>query len=57
MNLSGRFLYGAPASGLDLEGEMVIKPTKDRPGLAGYQFGLADEEVSNERPRERVFPG
>jgi uncharacterized protein YfaS (alpha-2-macroglobulin family) len=47
--VEGRFLYGAPASGLDLEGELVVGPAKERPGLAGYRFGLADEEVTAER--------
>ena len=45
LTVDGRYLYGAPASALDLEGEIVIGPAKERPGLAGYQFGLADEEV------------
>ena len=49
VTVSGRYLYGAPASALGLEGEVVIRPTRERPGLAGYQFGLADEEVSTER--------
>jgi uncharacterized protein YfaS (alpha-2-macroglobulin family) len=45
VNLSGRFLYGAPAAGLDLEGEMNIAVAAERSGFAGYQFGLADEDV------------
>lgn len=49
VDLSGRYLYGAPASGLTLEGELVIRQAKERPGLPGYRFGLADEEVINER--------
>jgi len=48
--LQGRYLYGAPASGLELDGEVLVSPAKERPGLAGYQFGLADEdEVAAER--------
>jgi uncharacterized protein YfaS (alpha-2-macroglobulin family) len=55
VTVSGRYLYGAPASALTLEGEVVIRPAKDRPGLAGYQFGLNDEEVATERqPLENV---
>ena len=38
--LSGRYLYGAPASGLNLEGEMSIAAAAERPGFAGYKFGL-----------------
>ncbi|MCC7346387.1 MAG: alpha-2-macroglobulin family protein, partial [Variibacter sp.] len=49
VTVSGRYLYGAPASALGLEGEVVIRPTKERPGLAGYQFGVTDEEVATER--------
>ncbi len=45
LKVDGRYLYGAPASGLSLEGELVIGPAKERPGFAGYRFGLADEEV------------
>jgi uncharacterized protein YfaS (alpha-2-macroglobulin family) len=44
---SGRFLYGPPAAGLALEGEIVVKPsTKDVPGFSGYRFGIADEVVN-----------
>jgi hypothetical protein len=49
VTVNGRFLYGAPASGLDLEGELGIVPGKERPGLPGYQFGLADDEIKAER--------
>jgi alpha-2-macroglobulin len=45
MNVAGRFLYGAPATGLTLEGEVTITAAKERAGFAGYQFGLADETV------------
>jgi uncharacterized protein YfaS (alpha-2-macroglobulin family) len=55
--VDGRFLYGAPAAGLTLEGEINVKETKERPGYAGYQFGVAtsasrrvsddDEEVED----------
>src|SRR4029077_12713137 len=44
ITLDGRFLYGAPASNLDLEGEMKIKAASARPGFAGYQFGINDDE-------------
>jgi len=45
IDVAGRFLYGAPAASLDLEGDMTIAAAKERAGFAGYQFGLADEEV------------
>jgi alpha-2-macroglobulin len=50
LKVDGHFLYGAPASGLQLEGDMLVAPASGRPGFAGYQFGVADEETtSNER--------
>ncbi|KAA0073328.1 alpha-2-macroglobulin [Tardiphaga sp. P9-11] len=50
LKVDGRFLYGAPASGLQLEGDLLVSPAANRPGFAGYQFGVADEESgSNER--------
>jgi uncharacterized protein YfaS (alpha-2-macroglobulin family) len=49
LTLDGRYLYGTPAAGLDLEGEIVVSAAKERPGLAGYSFGLADEDVSATR--------
>jgi uncharacterized protein YfaS (alpha-2-macroglobulin family) len=50
LKVDGHFLYGAPASGLQLEGDMLVAPAAERPGFAGYQFGMADEETtSNER--------
>jgi uncharacterized protein YfaS (alpha-2-macroglobulin family) len=50
LKVDGRFLYGAPASGLQLEGDMLVAPASGRPGFAGYQFGVADDETtSNER--------
>jgi len=44
--VDGRFLYGAPASGLALEGSVTITAAAQRPGFAGYHFGLADDEVT-----------
>ncbi len=49
VTVAGRYLYGTPAAELELEGEVVITPVKERPGLPGYLFGLADEEVSATR--------
>jgi alpha-2-macroglobulin len=50
VKVDGHFLYGAPASNLQLEGDMLVAPAAGRPGFPGYQFGVADEETtSNER--------
>jgi hypothetical protein len=42
--LDGRFLYGAPASGLPIDGELKIAATSERPGFTGYVFGLNDAQ-------------
>ena len=39
--VEGRYLYGAPAAGLELEGDVVVKPTRSRETYPGYLFGLA----------------
>jgi len=47
IEVSGRYLYGPPAAGLAIEGEIVVKASsKDIDGYAGYRFGDADETVS-----------
>ena len=46
VDVAGRFLYGAPAADLDLDGDMTIAAADERAGFAGYQFGLADEDRS-----------
>jgi alpha-2-macroglobulin len=46
IGVAGRFLYGAPAADLDLDGDLTIAAAKERSGFAGYQFGLADDDVA-----------
>ncbi|MET3856939.1 alpha-2-macroglobulin family protein [Rhizobium sp. OAE497] len=48
IEINGKYLYGAPAAGLTLEGDVVIKPTRESAAFPGYFFGLADEEASEE---------
>lgn len=48
IDVDGRYLYGAPAAGLELEGEVALKPSRNHPGFEGYMFGLADEETEEE---------
>ncbi|MBA4777718.1 MAG: alpha-2-macroglobulin family protein [Rhizobiales bacterium] len=48
IDVDGRYLYGAPAAGLTLEGEIAIKPTRTSADFEGYFFGLADEESEEE---------
>ena len=47
ITVDGRFLYGAPAAGLALEGETTISTTRDWEGFSGYVFGLADEQAGD----------
>ena len=49
LGVDGHFLYGAPASKLDLSGEVTVGVAKERPGFPGYVFGLSDDEVAAAR--------
>jgi len=50
LKVAGHFLYGAPASELQLEGDVLVATAEERAGFPGYQFGVADEEnAGNER--------
>ncbi|HWW48976.1 MAG TPA: alpha-2-macroglobulin [Xanthobacteraceae bacterium] len=50
LKVDGRFLYGAPASDLTLEGDVLVSPAAERPGYPGYRFGTVDETAeTNER--------
>jgi len=50
VRISGRFLYGAPAADLGLEGEVTVRPAATPPeAFARYRFGLADEEIAPSR--------
>jgi uncharacterized protein YfaS (alpha-2-macroglobulin family) len=46
VEVDGRFLYGAPASGLSMEGEVALTTTREWDAFPGYSFGLADEQVN-----------
>ena len=48
ITVSGKYLYGAPAAGLTLEGDVVVKPTRESAAYKGFFFGLADEEASED---------
>jgi uncharacterized protein YfaS (alpha-2-macroglobulin family) len=48
VRVEGRYLYGAPAAGLSLEGEIRISARREREGFRNYVFGLADEEAEEE---------
>lgn len=56
MSVDGRFLYGAPGFGLELSGAITITAAKERPGFAGYSFGLADDTVTTVRQELTDLP-
>ncbi|MFP3921053.1 MAG: MG2 domain-containing protein [Dichotomicrobium sp.] len=47
--LDGRYLYGAPAAGLQVEGEIRLAPTRTVDAHPGYVFGLAEDEATPAR--------
>jgi uncharacterized protein YfaS (alpha-2-macroglobulin family) len=44
VTVEGRFLYGAPASDLDMSGQVRVQAASGRPGFAGYQFGSESDD-------------
>jgi uncharacterized protein YfaS (alpha-2-macroglobulin family) len=46
LSIEGHFLYGAPASNLELSGTATVAAAKQRAGFSGYAFGLFDDEVT-----------
>ncbi len=42
--VEARFLYGAPAAGLSVEGRVRVRAASAVPGFPGVAFGLSDEE-------------
>jgi uncharacterized protein YfaS (alpha-2-macroglobulin family) len=43
LSVDARFLYGAPAANLNVEGETVLSATHALDSYPGYSFGLAEE--------------
>lgn len=43
LQLEARFLFGAPAAGLEVEGEVRLEQTDQLAAWPDYRFGLADE--------------
>ena len=56
IEVDGRYLYGAPAAGLSLEGEINVSTTREWDGFEGYLFGLADEEGSGDSEETSSIP-
>lgn len=43
--VNGRYLYGAPAAGNRLQGQVYLRPLREAvPAMPGYQFGAINEE-------------
>lgn len=45
IDVNGRWLFGAPAADLAIEGETIVSATDTVPGLEGYRVGLQDEQI------------
>jgi len=56
ISVDGRFLYGAPASGLTLDGEINIAKVTELPGFAGYVFGLDDDSDADQDKESDTIP-
>lgn len=57
IDVTGRWLFGAPAADLALEGETIVTPADQPPAaLAGYQVGLLDDEVLPQRETIAELP-
>lgn len=49
VTLSAKFLYGSPASGQSLEGDIIVRPVRTLGDFPGYLFGLENEESYSQR--------
>lgn len=47
LTLEARYLFGAPAGNLPVEGEVLLAPAETLDAWPGYRFGLHDEEISS----------
>ncbi|KAA6186287.1 alpha-2-macroglobulin [Thiohalocapsa marina] len=54
IDLDARFLYGAPAANLAVEGGLRLEPADGLADWPGWRFGLADEDIA---PRFEPIPG
>lgn len=46
LGVDAQYLFGAPASGLAIEGEVLVRAASELAGFTGYRFGLHDEPFS-----------
>ncbi|MFN3350020.1 alpha-2-macroglobulin family protein [Pseudorhodoplanes sp.] len=54
ITLNGRFLYGAPAANLVIEGEILVSAAKERPGFPGYRFGTEEPLEAEQQPLDEL---
>jgi alpha-2-macroglobulin len=54
--LSSRYLYGAPASNLGLEGEMMVSAANEVNGFPGFRVGLESENFTAVRKDLEALP-
>ncbi|MFK8331179.1 alpha-2-macroglobulin family protein [Pseudomonas sp. BJa5] len=56
IEVNGRYLYGAPASGNRLSGQVYVRPLREAvPALPGYQFGsITEQELSQDLELDEV---
>jgi uncharacterized protein YfaS (alpha-2-macroglobulin family) len=54
--LSSRYLYGAPASNLGLEGEMTVSAASEVSGFPGYRVGQESEKFTSVRKDLEALP-
>lgn len=47
LSVDARFLYGAPAANLDIEGETALSAARTLDAFPGYNFGLAEESFDS----------
>ena len=47
-DIAARWLFGAPAADLPVEGELRLTPARALPGFDGFQFGRHDDDASPE---------
>lgn len=49
VDIKGRFLYGAPAAGSQVQGQLFVRPLREAvPALPGYVFGSITEKLPGE---------
>jgi uncharacterized protein YfaS (alpha-2-macroglobulin family) len=56
IDLTSRYLYGAPAADLGLEGEITVSATDELSGFPGFHAGQQDEKFTTVRQELEALP-